>query len=328
MEDSPVTPEEINSELTGLNKGDKFSKKQKILLSIGVGALFLILIVIIIILAATSGSSDSGSSSSDEEEEKKLVLGKISCIYNVQTTTQEIKLLGDNYSKESDFQIYIDGKLNRFTKSYTFTSRGSHEVIFNLNGKSINMDNMFYEVKDLISVNMTSENNCQILSMISTFEGCERLEDFNLEGFDGSQLKSMHKLFYKTILIDFSFNSFNTDNLEDISYMLSNTAINEFKLSGIKTSRVSNMSHLFSGCYNAQGINTSSIDTNNVIDMSYMFSSCGAINKLNLNEFITSNVIDMSHMFQNCFSLTNLEIDKLDTKKVEDMSFMFDVVFL
>ena len=41
------------------------------------------------------------------------------------------------------------------------------------------MDYMFKDVKELTSVEMKSDKNCQIESMISTFENCEHLESFS-----------------------------------------------------------------------------------------------------------------------------------------------------
>ena len=75
---------------------------------------------------------------------------------------------------------------------------------------------------------MNSSVGCQISSMISTFENCENLKLFTLKGFYADQLKSMHKLFYKSGLQSFILSDFNTINLEDISYMFSGTHINHF----------------------------------------------------------------------------------------------------
>ena len=50
------------------------------------------------------------------------------------------------------------------------------------------MDYMFKGVNELYSVNMESQKNCKILSMISTFEGCMTLNNFTIEGFDVSNL--------------------------------------------------------------------------------------------------------------------------------------------
>jgi hypothetical protein len=60
---------------------------------------------------------------------------------------------------------------------------------------------MFKDVPDLLSVEMKSEQNCEITSMISTFENCENLNSFKITGFNGEKIKSMKKLFIFLALI-------------------------------------------------------------------------------------------------------------------------------
>ena len=50
------------------------------------------------------------------------------------------------------------------------------------------MDFMFKDIKDLEFIEMISENECQITSMISSFENCENLKFFNLTGFKTNQI--------------------------------------------------------------------------------------------------------------------------------------------
>ena len=139
-------------------------------------------------------------------------------------STENTVLLGNEFNKNSDFDIYIDGTKIKYSKEYKFDSLGKHNVQFKLQS-NVNMDYMFKDVQDLVSVEMISEQNCQILSMESTFEICYGLTEFNLTGFDDSNLKSMKKAFYRSELTNYHFNSFNTENLEDISYMVSTTSI-------------------------------------------------------------------------------------------------------
>ena len=61
---------------------------------------------------------------------------------------------------------------------------------------------MFKNVSSLISVEMNSKNNAQIISMISTFENCTNLTTFKISGFYINKIKSIHKLFYKSRAIE------------------------------------------------------------------------------------------------------------------------------
>ena len=95
----PITTDELNSELTGLNKGQKEQKKKQLILGIAAGS-FLALIIIIIIIIASSSSS-----------KKRTKKGEINLIYDVKSTFRPTQILGDDFKKESsDFDIIIDEK--------------------------------------------------------------------------------------------------------------------------------------------------------------------------------------------------------------------------
>jgi surface protein len=295
MEDpeKPISNEELTESL-GLNKGQtKFNKKILLIGGISIGVLLLLIIIIIIIVNV---------SSDDDNNEKKPLnkIGEINCIYDVQTATQNTKILGNDFKKH-EINITIDGENIGYSKEYKFKSMGEHNVTFNLY-ENLNMDYMFKDVKDLISVEMNSDKNCKITSMISTFENCENLNKFSITGFDTRNLKSMKKFFYNSNINTFNFTSLNTDNLEDISYMFAKTNFINFSFNGLKTNSVTNMSHLFEECSSLQSIDFTEINTNNVKDISYMFSYCTAISSIDFNTFNTSQVIDMSNLFQQCFS--------------------------
>ena len=219
--------EELNSELTGLNKGDKEKKKRIMIIGLILSAIFIIILLTIIIVIMT------GSKNSDDDDSSNMeVIGEINCIYNIQTENENTIILGNEFQKSSNFDIYIDGTKIKYTKEYQFNSMGDHNVQIKLYN-NINMDYMFKDVQGLISVEMESDKNCEIISMISTFENCYDFNKFEINGFDVNKLKSMKKLFYKSSLITYSFNSFNTQSLEDISYMFAVTDIEEFSIKNL-----------------------------------------------------------------------------------------------
>ena len=200
----------------------------------------------------------------------KTIIGEINCVYNIKTIENNIILLGKEFEHISELDMYLDNRFIKYSKEYKISTIGEHNIQFILY-EDLNMDYMFKDVPDLISVEMKSENDCQILSMISTFENAKNLYEFNITGFSGEEIKSMNKLFYKSALNNFYFNFFETNNLEDISYMFSNTEIIDFSLNGIDTSNVKNMSHLFEDCQSLRSFNNEGFETNKVIDMSSMF---------------------------------------------------------
>ena len=53
---------------------------------------------------------------------------------------------------------------------------------------------MFKNIEDLNKIEIISNGTYKIYSMISTFENCTNLNEFEIYGFDYSDLKSMKKL--------------------------------------------------------------------------------------------------------------------------------------
>ena len=118
------------------------------------------------------------------------------------------------------------------------------------------MDKMFKDIKDIYSVEMNSEKQCELNSMISTFENSEKLTKFKINGFDTRQLSSIHKLFYNCKSItDIDITDLNTINIKDMSYMFAFTKISKIDLSLMDTSNVEEMSHMFESCFLLSNLN-------------------------------------------------------------------------
>ena len=214
--EEPLSMNELHSELTGLNKGEKEQKKKQLILGVIIGILLFAIIIIIIIITSKSNKKDDID---DDDIPTMPVIGEINCLYEIQTINRDTQLLSDEFNKNSNFDIYINNKRNKYSKKYKFDKTGNHIIQIKLY-EGINMDYMFKGIDELIAVEMKSDKNCQISSMISTFENCGNLYKFNIEGFNAVNIKSMKKIFYKTSLTEYNFSSFNSTNLEDISCLI------------------------------------------------------------------------------------------------------------
>ena len=119
MEDEPITKGEIQSEITGLNKGEKEAKKKQLMIGLIVGAgILLIAIIIIIIIVANS---------KDEIQAEPKTIGEINCLYDIQKT--KTVLFGEQFLKgNSAFDIFIDGKKKKYTREYEFSNYGEHTI--------------------------------------------------------------------------------------------------------------------------------------------------------------------------------------------------------
>ena len=94
MEES-INGEELNSELTGLNKGEKEQKKKLFIIGAILTALFIIMLITIIIIIASS------SKNSNDESQTLPTIGEINCVFYVESNNRNTILLGN------DFLVYF-----------------------------------------------------------------------------------------------------------------------------------------------------------------------------------------------------------------------------
>ena len=145
-----VLHDDINSSDFKYNKLS-FQKK----LIIGISLIALILILIIIIIIAYNKSKEPINNINDK-------IGEIICIYDIESTSKEKKILSDKFEKKnSNFDIYIGDKKIKYSKSYKFKEIGENKVKYILFGE-INMDYMFADLLSLLSVEMISNKNAKI----------------------------------------------------------------------------------------------------------------------------------------------------------------------
>ena len=145
---------ELDSELTDINKDDKKKKKNIIMLGILFGLLLIVLTIIIIIIFTKKEENIPSN-------ENKELIGEINCIYDIDSTSTNTLILGNEF-KQGNFDIYIDKNVIKFSKEYKFDSVGIHEIQIKLY-EELNMDYMFKDVKNIISVEMISQKECKII---------------------------------------------------------------------------------------------------------------------------------------------------------------------
>jgi surface protein len=293
-EGSPIGEAELNSELVGLSDDPSSQKKTKLIIIGGVSLAIIVLVVIIIIVA--SGSKGSGKNG--ESEDSRTAIGEINCLYVVQTTSKPTTLLSRDYILDSNkLGIEIDGKRIKASKEYTFEKMENTNVKF-LIFEPISMDHMFKEVDDLVNVNMTSDKNCEILSMEGAFENCPDIDKIIIKGFDTSKVTSMRRTFYNTGIYELDVSSLNTKSVIDMSEMFGLTSIFEMDLSKLDVSNVKNMSRMFEFCGNLNELTLFESSTENLEDMSYMLYFCSALNYIDFKNLKTSKVTSMKGLFK------------------------------
>ena len=189
-------------------------------------------------------------------------MAQINCIYNIQNVNEDSIILGNEFNKNSDFDIFINNQKIKFSKEFKFFNMGINKVRFDIY-EDLEMDFMFKDIQELISIEMTSQKNCKINSMISSFENALYLEKIEIKGFNTSNVKSMKKLFYSTSISEIDISELNTENVEDMSYMFAYTDIERINLTNFNTGNVENMSNMFHQCNSLYHIDISNFNTQN-----------------------------------------------------------------
>ena len=309
MEEKEIPLDIDNMDTQGTPSPRKLSPK---LIGIIIGGCLVFIIILIIILVVCLNSDD-----------EKEVLGEINCIYDINDISIETDLVGNNFVKNSDFDMFIDDIKIDYSNKYKFENTGEHKVKFVLYNE-LRMNYMFQDIKALKKVEMESNKNLKILSMESTFENCEQLELFNISGFDGNDIPSMAKLFYNSNIKEIYFSNFPTNNVKNMSYSFASTNLVSLDLSMLDLSKVEDMSFMFTFCLSLNNLNLSNINAKEVKNTSYMFYDCESLNSLDISHFETEKLEDMSYMFYSCESLVSLDLSSIDTKNVINMTNTFN----
>ena len=203
----------------------------------------------------------------EDFDEKKT---EISCIYKIQ-------LLNDNFEKDGSISIYINDRQIEFNKWYKFNKIDNYNIKYLINKEYIYMKNMFKDVTNLVSVEISSNYGKFNSSLSSAFLGCKNLKSFR------SNINGMENM--------------------DISYMFSNCISLSSVIFENFATTVEDSNHMFDNCKSLISIELNSINTTNDKNMSYMFSNCTSIKQLNIDNYDIRTVKDLSYMFYNCYSL-------------------------
>jgi len=273
---------------------------------------------------------------------------EIICQYIVKYKNERVQLISPEYNLSNALiTFYYNNILDNCNYSKTFEKAGILEIKYIIN-KQLNMENMFKDIKNLISINISSnispdnDNSDDVGGYLSgsfynTFSGCENLQSFYFKinvkdqidmSYMFSNCKNLRTVIFnndiKNVtntnymfencknleLIEFNGN-FTTSQYIDMSYMFYNNQklSNVSSIKNFNNSKVTNMSHMFDNCESLYDLDLSNFDTSLITDMSYMFSNCIKIKSIDISSFDISNVNDMSYMFFNCYNLKDLNVN-------------------
>ena len=188
------------------------------------------------------------------------------------------------------------------------------------------MSFMFWNCKNLSSLDLTNFNTTKVEDMSGMFSSCQKLSSLTLsESFNTANVTDMSNMFsYCNMLEKLNLSNFNTTKVEDMSYMFYMCQkLTELNLSNFNTEKVKKMSCMFSYCSMLEKLNLSNFNTAEVTNMSGMFYGCYKLPSLNLSNFNTAKVTNMSQMFYTCKELPSLDLTNFNTAKATNMQEMF-----
>lgn len=175
---------------------------------------------------------------------EKKIFGKIFCKYLLKEKIYS-NILYEGFIPPENFEVFVDGNKIEQYKNYKLNETGEYNITYQIKEKNFKMKEMFFEVNNLISVEMISTENCSLISMEQAFKKCKDLTEFSITGFFTKELESLNSLFSSTSLEKINLNNFDTSNVKDMSYMFSSTKMKKLDLNFFLTQNVENMEHMF-----------------------------------------------------------------------------------
>ena len=244
-------------------------------------------------------------------------LNRIVMVNNKQTVINLCSLLGikignikniKNVIFEESFNTYTPTSLKEFFRDCT----GLNEItgLKYLNTAEVtDMSYMFWNCRNLSSLDLTNFNTTKVENMFGMFFDCENLSSLVISNFNTANVTDMSNMFYLCKnLSSLDIPNFNTAKVTDMSYMFHMCQkLTELNLSNFKTEKVKNMSNMFSYCNMLEKLDLSNFNTANVTNMSSMFYGCSTLQTIYVSDdFVVTGITNEDYkkdLFTGCEAL-------------------------
>ena len=218
-----------------------------------------------------------------------------------------------------------------------------------------NVENMFYDCKELTSIDLSGISLINVKDLSYMFYGCSNLEtlilpsnekainvvDFSFMFYECGKLTSIdlsNISFVNATKLPFMF--FNCSNLINIKFPTEEKATNiidfqgmffycqnltSIDLSNFSFKKAKDISGLFLYCSNLENIILPKNEiATNIEDISFMFTACNKLRTIDLSGISLTNVKDISYIFTYCTSLESIIFANDESiNKIEKMSYAF-----
>jgi surface protein len=163
---------------------------------------------------------------------------------------------------DKSFSTYTPTSLNGFFKRLKNLEKITGLEYLNTE-KVTDMQKMFYNCKNLSSLDLSNFNTEKVTDMNKMFYNCNKLSSLDLSNFNTEKVTNMSGMFYycnKLSSLDLS--NFNTEKVTNMSGMfLGCSALTTIYASdNFKTDKVTVGSNMFGGCTNLKGYDSSKTD--------------------------------------------------------------------
>ena len=254
-------------------------------------------------------------------------------IYLINDIENETLIFGEEFveKNKNNLKLKINGKIIDLCSKYIFNNYG--EVIVEIiEQKPItNMQKMFYECENLLSLSdLSSWDMKNITDTSNMFSFCSRIENISfLNNWNMKNVTNTSGMFTGCTSINSidSLKNWNMENVYDTSYMFAFMPIKSLQsLKNWNISNVINAQAMFKNCSEIENLDPlKNWKWENIINMSEMFSGCSKIKSIeSLKNWNMSNVNDVSEMFCKCVNLCSINcLENWDTKNIIDSRNMF-----
>jgi surface protein len=229
----------------------------------------------------------------------KLKIGKddvnkpTKILYNIESQRKDCDLKELN---ESNTELFINEKKYDYKSYFTPEKEGLYEIQLNVKILMKNCCCLFYGLKNLQSLDLSSFKTQNVTNMSYMYCKCYNLQSLDLSSFNTQKVTDMKYMFYEC------------NNLQNLN------------LSSFKTQNVTNMNCMFEECNKLQSLNLLSFNTQKVTNMDSMFYKCKDLQSLDLSSFNTQNVSDINYIFEGA-GLKRVVVNVLDIKLISKATY-------
>ena len=234
------------------------------------------------------------------------------------------QIINFNYNN-SISKVVVNGKSSNIKDYYYLLNEGINEIIIKFNKELDTCVSMFYDLKNIVILDISNFYSSKVKTMSNMFYGCSSLISLDLSSLDTSSVTGMRSMFFGcSSLISLDLSSFDTSSVTDMGWMFrACSSLKSLDLSSFDTSYAIRMDSMFNLCFSLISLDLSSFNTSSVTDMRWMFYGCSSLISLDLSSFNTSSVTGMRSMFFGCSSLISLDLSSFNTASVTGMYSMF-----